>query len=123
MTLPSRSFDNLAADTDGDPIVVSVAGDIDMTNSDTLRVRFVEALDSGEGPLVIDMSDVTFFASSGIAALAHAREHSARLGGRPVHVVVSRSVERALRATAMDTILPLHATLDEALLAAKTQHR
>jgi anti-sigma B factor antagonist len=121
MTLPSRSFDNLAADAD--PIVLSVTGEIDMSNSDALREQFVEALESGQGPLVIDMSEVTFFASSGIAALAHAREHSAQLGGRPVHVAASRSVERALRSTAMDTILPLHASLDEALLAVRTQHR
>ncbi|HEX6344268.1 STAS domain-containing protein [Umezawaea sp.] len=113
------TFSNDAARTisaDG-TTVLRVAGEIDMSNSDSLRKQFVEALDGGARKLVLDLSEVTFFASSGIAALAHAREYGKQSGDKPVHVVASRSVRRSLEATAMDRLLPLHATLDEALAA------
>jgi anti-sigma B factor antagonist len=115
------TISNDAASTTADDgtTILRVAGEIDMSNSDKLRKQFMEALDTGTKSLVLDLSEVTFFASSGIAALAHAREYGKQSGDRPVHVVASRSVRRSLEATAMDRLLPLHATLDEALAAAR----
>lgn len=115
MTFSENAARTTAADA---PTVLRIEGEIDMSNSDELRRRFVEAVDGGARTVVLDLSEVTFFASSGIAALAHAREYGKQSGDRPVHVVASRSVRRSLEATAMDRILPLHATLDEALAAA-----
>ncbi|QQQ74244.1 STAS domain-containing protein [Saccharothrix sp. 6-C] len=109
----------LTTDSHGDATIVRVVGDIDMANSDDLLERCVELLDRGVDTLVIDLSGVPFFASSGIAALGHIRAHSASLGRRPVHVVASRAVRRSLTATAMDKLLPLHETLENALAAAQ----
>ena len=52
------------------------------------------------------------------AALGHVRTHNADLGGRPVHVVASRQVRRSLELVAMDKLLPLHDTLEDALATA-----
>ncbi len=109
----------LTTDVHGNAMVVRVVGDIDMANSDDLRDRCVELLDSGADALVVDLSGVTFFASSGIAALGHIRVHNASLQRRPVHVVASRAVRRSLTATAMDKLLPLHETLEQAMAAAQ----
>ncbi|MET1071014.1 MAG: STAS domain-containing protein [Umezawaea sp.] len=116
MTSPDGSTKSTSRDV---PTVLRMTGEIDMSNSDALREQVVEALDEGTPALVLDMSEVTFFASSGIAALAHAREYGKQLGGRPVHVVASRSVRRSLEATAMDQLLPLHPTLEDALNAVR----
>lgn len=110
----------LTVDSHGDAMVVRVVGDIDMANSDDLRDRCLELLDSGVEALVVDLAGVTFFASSGIAALGHIRAHNASLQHRQVHVVASRAVRRSLTATAMDKLLPLHETLEQALSAART---
>ncbi|WP_447002299.1 STAS domain-containing protein [Saccharothrix isguenensis] len=109
----------LTTDLHGDAVIVRVVGDIDMVNSDELRERCVDLLDSGVEALVIDLSGVTFFASSGIAALGHIRVHNASLQRRPVHVVASRAVRRSLTVTAMDKLLPLHDTVEHALAAAQ----
>ncbi len=109
----------LTTNLHGDAVIVRVVGDIDMANSDELRERCVDLLDSGVEALVIDLSGVTFFASSGIAALGHIRVHNASLQRRPVHVVASRAVRRSLTVTAMDKLLPLHDTLEHALAAAQ----
>ncbi|MFJ6676527.1 STAS domain-containing protein [Actinosynnema sp. NPDC091369] len=113
----------LVVDRHGNATIVRVVGDIDMANSDDLRGRCLELLDDGVDALVVDLSEVPFFASSGIAALGHIREHNASLGRPPVHVVASRAVRRSLTATAMDTLLPLHETLDQALAAASEDAR
>lgn len=104
-------------------MIVRVTGAIDMSNSDELRERCVDLLDGGVDALVIDLAGVTFFASSGIAALGHVRMHNASLRARPVHVVASRTVRRSLELTAMDKLLPLHETLDEALAASQADTR
>ncbi len=105
--------------TDNGTAVLRTTGEIDMSNSETVREQIVEALDNGARALVLDLSEVTFFASSGIAALAHAREYAKESGNRLIHVVASRSVRRSLEATAMDRLLPLHETVDEALAATR----
>ncbi|MGM1058326.1 STAS domain-containing protein [Saccharothrix sp. Mg75] len=104
--------------TPGDAAVVRVTGEIDMFTSDDLFHRCASALDGGAAGLVVDLSEVTFFASSGIAALGRVREHNAA-PRRPVHVVASRAVRRSLELTAMDRLLPLHDTADEALAAVR----
>ncbi|MCE6998337.1 STAS domain-containing protein [Saccharothrix sp. S26] len=118
MNAPDAPTFGLTSNSYGDATVVSVTGDIDMSNSDALSERCLELIDAGVGALVLDLSGVTFFASSGIAALGRIRVHNAANRGRPVHVVASRSVRRSLEVTAMDRLLPLHQTLDDALKAA-----
>lgn len=118
---PSPS--TISTDVRGAVTVLRQVGEIDLANSDTLRVRCVELLDSGVDALVLDFSDVTFFASSGIAALAHVREYSTERGGLPVHVVAGRSVRRSLELTAMDRLLPMHDTVEEAVAAAEAAKR
>lgn len=113
----------ISTDVRGTVTVLRQVGDIDLANSDTLRVRCVELLDSGVDALVLDFSEVTFFASSGIAVLAHVREYSAERGGLPVHVVAGRSVRRSLELTAMDRLLPMHDTVEDAVRAAEAATR
>ncbi|MGW4210374.1 glutamate--cysteine ligase [Lentzea sp. NPDC004789] len=79
---------------------------VDMSNSDELERRCAMAVDSGAEEVVVDLSEVVFFGSSGITALARIRE----LGldrGVPISVVASATVARTLHATAMDNLLPL----------------
>lgn len=87
-------------------VEVKMAANVDMSTSDALERRCAEAVDAGAQEIVLDLSDVVFFGSSGITALARIRV----LGldrGVPISVVASSTVARMLHATAMDNILPL----------------
>ncbi|MEV0675193.1 STAS domain-containing protein [Actinosynnema sp. NPDC050436] len=101
-----------------DVALLHVVGEVDMSNSDDLRDRGAELLD-GSPALVLDLSQVTFFASSGIAALAHLRSLGGDPGPQRVHVVASDAVRRSLEVTAMTTLLPLHPSVDDAVQAAR----
>ncbi|MCP2241755.1 glutamate--cysteine ligase [Lentzea aerocolonigenes] len=87
-------------------VEVKMAADVDLSTSDALERRCAEAVDAGAEEIVLDLSEVVFFGSSGITALARIRA----LGhdrGVPISVVASSTVARMLHATAMDTLLPL----------------
>jgi glutamate---cysteine ligase / carboxylate-amine ligase len=86
--------------------VVRVEGEVDISNSHALERRCTEAVDAGAREVVLDLSEVTFFGSSGITALARIRALSVERAV-PISLVTSGTVAHMLRATAMDTLLPL----------------
>jgi anti-sigma B factor antagonist len=118
VTSPDEPATDITVDTRDGVAVLHIAGEIDMSNSDALRLRCVELLDGDAKAVVVDFSEVTFFASSGIAALGHIRQHNAEGPNRPVHVAAGRAVRRSLEMTAMDRLLPLHDTVEVAIKAA-----
>jgi anti-sigma B factor antagonist len=64
--------------------VVVVAGEIDMATAPMLARELTAAIEAGDGPVVLDLVEVTFFDSSGlrVAIVAHRDlgEHGRRLG-------------------------------------------
>lgn len=90
--------------------VVVVAGEIDMMTEPMLTERLDEALSSEPtGAVVIDLSGVTFFGSSGIAALAVARERGQTMGVEVAMVLAPGSAtDRTLRVMGMTQLLPTY---------------
>ncbi|SHM07327.1 STAS domain-containing protein [Actinacidiphila paucisporea] len=50
-------------------VVLAVAGEVDMTNSDRLAAAADRALSGGPGPLVVDLSAVAYLDSAGLKEL------------------------------------------------------
>lgn len=98
----------------GDAEVVAVAGEIDMATVEQLRSAVRAAHEAGPRLLVVDLTGVGFLASTGLSALVEAHE----LRGKSLRVVAdNRAVLRALGLVALDRLLVVHPTLDEALSA------
>ena len=57
---------------DGQRVLISVAGELDLSNVDSLRQRLDEALASGPGELVFDLSKLTYVDSTGVGLLLRA---------------------------------------------------
>ena len=55
-----------------DGLIVSVAGDIDYNCSPTLRMGLKQQLDQNPERLIIDLADVSYMDSSGVATLVEA---------------------------------------------------
>ena len=98
----------------GDATVVHVVGEIDTLTAPVLRAQLDEHI-PGVPLLVLDLSDVTFLGSAGLAVLvaakdaADARSHTLRL------VCGSRIVVRALEATGLLTLFDVADGVPEAL--------
>jgi anti-anti-sigma factor len=76
-------------------LLLTATGDLDATNARALG-RFVERHTGVSKQLVLDLSDVEFFATEGFAALHYVSVHCARhdvdwlfTGGRPVRRIVA----------------------------------
>jgi anti-sigma B factor antagonist len=95
--------------------VLGVHGELDTLTAPELDTALRELVAIRADTPVVDLSGVTFLASSGLAVLIQAA-HRAADSGRTVHLVVSsRAVLRPLEVTGSDQLFTLHTTLDDAL--------
>ncbi|WP_163505878.1 STAS domain-containing protein [Fodinicola acaciae] len=92
--------------------VVRVSGDLDLNTSPSLQDYLAERESS---PVVIDLRNVAFLGSAGLATLIQSHERAAA-AGRPWAVVATGSVVlRPMEATGLLTILNPYPSVDEAL--------
>jgi anti-sigma B factor antagonist len=94
--------------------IVTVAGEIDISTVAPLRERLFEVAASG-APLVIDLEQVSFIDSVGLATLSGAAERAAAHGGSLQVACVRPKIRELVRLTGLDRRIPLARTLDEAL--------
>jgi anti-anti-sigma factor len=95
-------------------VVVRVEGELDMATSG----RFEEALGAPPAPggrLVIDLTECTFLDSSAVRLLVGAARAADESGGRVSLVARDPGILRVLEIAAVDTMLPVHDSLDLAL--------
>jgi anti-sigma B factor antagonist len=78
------------------PTVVTLPGEIDMTNADRTGADLQAALAPGVTTVVADMTATTFCDSRGIRALVLAHKHAAASGAELRLVVPSASVLRVM---------------------------
>jgi anti-sigma B factor antagonist len=97
-------------------VVLAVSGALDLALAPTLRRTVERAGRLRPALLVIDLTAVTFLASTGMAELV--RAHRDLRGDVPVRVVAAgRLVLRPLQLTRLTDELAIHATLADALAA------
>jgi anti-anti-sigma factor len=76
-------------------VVITVAGEIDATNSTPLA-SYIEQRGAVAGRLYLDLRDVTFFATAGLAVLRRL-EHQFELIGTRWHLLAGPAVRKVLR--------------------------
>jgi anti-sigma B factor antagonist len=98
--------------------LVTAGGEIDAHTAPRLRARIQDVLaEPGIRHLVIDLSGATFLDSSALGVLVGALKRMKEAGGR-LDIVLPRSpLRRIFEITALDRVLALHETRDEALSA------
>lgn len=101
--------------------IVTPAGEIDISTADELRDCLSGLAASGQ-PLVVDLDQVTFIDSAGLAALVGGAKQAAAHGGSLSAVCARQKTRGLFRLTGLYSRIPLARTLDEArqALAAKT---
>lgn len=103
----------------GKAVVLAVDGEIDLATGSRLRAALADLLERAEPvPVIVDLTDVRFLGSTGIAVLADAHWQAGQLG-IPLTIVATPNgpVERTLRAAGLHHYLGLHHDLDAALHA------
>jgi anti-sigma B factor antagonist len=94
--------------------VLRVSGEIDLIGAPALRSALVPTLDRS-ALVVLDLSEVSFLGSSGLAVLVEAREQAQRSQHELRLVCTTRIVLRALEATGLRELFVVAPDLDSAL--------
>jgi anti-sigma B factor antagonist len=96
----------LTLERHGEAWVLVVVGEVDTFTAPLLDHDLVEALAERPSLLVVDLSEVEFFGSAGLAVLLDAQQ---RFGSdTALRVVARRTVLRPIQLTGMDTVLSVH---------------
>lgn len=89
---------------------------IDASVAIQFKDRFRDLVRDWPGPVVLDLQNVTFLDSSGLGAVVAARK---LLGeGRQLELSgLNPAVEKVMRLTRMNSVFPIHDSVDKALIA------
>jgi anti-anti-sigma factor len=116
-TYPPTSLEfagiRLSTRAEGSATVVAASGEIDASNIDRLT-DYVRSVLRANCPLVIDLSELSFFGAQGIPALFMVSEECGRAGVGWA-VVTSHPVQRLLRIGDKDRRLPTVSSVPDAL--------
>lgn len=98
---------------------ISVRGELDLSTAPDLEAPLEQALESGEGSVLIDLSQCEFIDSTGIALIVRAwqRLDSGENGRNLVLCSQNDQVRRVLEITGLELSIPVHQTRDEAISA------
>lgn len=102
----------------GGCIVIALDGEIDLETAPTVRTTLLEHLKKGKN-LLIDLAQVTYIDSSGIASLVEGLQMARKQGHDLALVSVSQRAHRVLELARLDKVFTLHADIASALAAQK----
>ncbi|MEU4765130.1 STAS domain-containing protein [Actinosynnema sp. NPDC023794] len=100
-------------------VIAAVHGDFDVDSFRDVREALFTCLNGRASALVVDLGDVGFFGSMGIAVLVEARQRADVVGAGFAVVAGRRTVARPIRMTDTEDLLRLHRTQDEALASVR----
>jgi anti-sigma B factor antagonist len=105
---------NLETREAGGAVVVSLGGEVDLQHSPRLRKTLMELMLDGR-EVVVDMAQVAYIDSSGIASLVEAYQMARKGGGRFILAAVSEPARRVLQLARLDRVFAMADTVDAAL--------
>jgi anti-anti-sigma factor len=96
--------------------LVRVHGEVDLSNAHEVSAEIGILMGQDAHRLVVDLSDITYLDSAGVALLLRLAERL-RARRRQLHLVVPRGspVRRVLDFTGLPRVIPLEARLEDAL--------
>ena len=102
-----------------DVYVVRVAGEVDMSHEEELRIELRRAVEADADGIVVDLTACEFIDSSAIRALLLSRaEKKPERGSESLAVAASSDqILRILSVMGLDQVLPIEPTVDQAAAA------
>ena len=104
----------LVVSSHDDTMQINVSGEVDLFYSPKLRDSILEYIDQGH-PVALDLSQVSYIDSSGIASIVEAFQHakSKKLGF--CLIAISTPVLQVLKLARLDKVIPTYDQLEDCL--------
>lgn len=99
----------------GDPTVVAVQGEIDVYTAPDLREHLTNLVHTGHHHLVVDLEQVDFLDSTGLAVFITVLRRLRPHGGSLRLVATTERILKVFRITGLTQVFPIHHSLAEAL--------
>jgi anti-sigma B factor antagonist len=96
--------------------IVALTGDVDLQTSPGVRQGLLECLDS-HNRVIVDMSQVNYIDSSGVASLVEAFQVSRTKGSFFALAHVSAAAMRVLSLARLDKVFSIHESIEDAIAA------
>ena len=93
--------------------IAALSGDIDLAHSPEVRKKLLECVNAGK-PLVVDMSQVGYIDSSGIASLVESLQVARRKAQPFALAGIAPPVMRVLQLARLDRVFTIYPTVEEA---------
>lgn len=90
--------------------VIRVGGEVDLNSSPQLRAAILEQAKNG-GTLAIDLRDVPYMDSSGVATLVEGLKAVEPKGGKFILLAPSAAVSKVLQLSRLDSVFTIKETL------------
>jgi anti-sigma B factor antagonist len=100
-------------------VVIALSGEIDMEEAPKVRRALLDVMKQ-KRDILVDLSQVTYIDSSGIASLIEGLQAARKQKNDLALVSVSQRARRVLELARLDKVFAIHADLAAALAAAKT---
>lgn len=117
MTVPSSPRLQVTLERLERASVLRLVGELDADDAPAVRTMLAEQVLGGSGSLVLDLSELTFIDSAGLAALIAAHKGTRSAGTSFLLAGVSPAVAKILSVTGLDAVLTVAPTVQEALAA------
>jgi anti-sigma B factor antagonist len=98
-------------------VKIKLSGEVDMHSSPDVRQELLKAARAEEALVLVNMAEVTYIDSSGLATLVECLQHMTDYGGRLVLVSAGKTVRDVFSIARLDTVFNFCQTEDEALEA------
>ena len=103
--------------TVGDAIIIAPVGEIDLSCAPALRKQITAAQSQRPQRLIIDLGEVPYMDSSGVATLVEAMQNARRSGSKLVLCCLQAKVRSIFEIARLDTVFTIVASTDEGMKA------
>ena len=94
--------------------IVALSGEVDLSTSPKVRDALLDCI-LGGGSVVVDLADVSYIDSSGVASLVEAYQNAKSRGLKFALAQVGETPLRVLKLARLDQVFIIHASVDEAV--------
>jgi anti-sigma B factor antagonist len=109
------SFELTEESVDASTHVLAVRGELDLATASAFSASLMAVIDSGKSAVVVDLSEVVFVGSNGLATLLNGLRRLTRRGGRLAIATQNPTVLRMFEITRTESTFAIYPTRAEAL--------
>lgn len=117
--MPATDTLNISTRRQGTTVIVALAGSASMEHCEQLATQLLQACETKPPALVVDLTALEFICSLGLGGIVAAYIRMQRHGGKLVLAAPGGAIRDMLTVTKLGTLLKVHATVEQALDAAR----